>query len=290
MSGSLRAIVVTGMSGSGKSTALHVLEDLGFYCVDNLPVALLPRFVELWESSQEEVRRVALGIDVRAGRFLRDFPRVFEELRAAGVALEVLYLEANDDVLVRRFSETRRPHPAAESGAVADGIRRERETLQGLREVADRIVDTSALTVHELRAGLRDLVARAETGTTTVSLVSFGYKYGLPSDADLVIDVRFLPNPHYERDLRPLTGEDPRILEYINREGELDEFYERLHPLLDYLLPQYLAEGKAHLVVAIGCTGGRHRSVAIARHLGERYGPAKEYLTEVVHRDVDRLV
>ncbi len=180
----LRLVVVTGLSGSGKSTAIKVLEDLGFYCIDNLPVALIPRFVEVWESSSEEVRRVALGLDVRERHFLDEFPRIFEELRARGVALEVLYLEASDDVLVRRFSETRRPHPAAGGGILADGIRREREKLRPLREVASRILDTSALTVHELRSALRDLVERPEAGTMTIALVSFGYKYGLPTDAD----------------------------------------------------------------------------------------------------------
>ncbi len=191
----LRLVVVTGLSGSGKSTAIKVLEDLGFYCIDNLPVALIPRFVEVWESSSEEVRRVALGLDVRERHFLDEFPRIFEELRARGVALEVLYLEASDDVLVRRFSETRRPHPAAGGGILADGIRREREKLRPLREVASRILDTSALTVHELRSALRDLVERPEAGTMTIALVSFGYKYGLPTDADLALDCRFLPNP-----------------------------------------------------------------------------------------------
>jgi UPF0042 nucleotide-binding protein len=287
MSGSLRAIVVTGMSGSGKSTALHVLEDLGFYCVDNLPVALLPRFVELWESSQEEVRRVALGIDVRAGRFLRDFPRVFEELRAAGVALEVLYLEANDDVLVRRFSETRRPHPAAESGAVADGIRRERETLQGLREVADRIVDTSALTVHELRAGLRDLVARPETGTTTVSLVSFGYKYGLPSDADMALDCRFLPNPFFVEELRHRTGRDPAVAAYVLERDDAQEFLRRVEDLLAFTLPRYQREGRSYVTIAIGCTGGRHRSVVLLEELRRRLERAGHHLL-VRHRDAER--
>src|SRR5205823_5612105 len=185
---SLRLVVVTGLSGSGKSTAIHVLEDLGFYCIDNLPIALIPRLVELWETSRDEVRRVALGIDVRERHFLAEFPRVFDELRAQDVALEVLYLEASDDVLVRRFSETRRPHPADQGGGIADGIRREREKLHGLRELADRILDTSAFTVHEFRSALRDLVDRPEPGTMTIGLLSFGYKYGLPTDADLVLD------------------------------------------------------------------------------------------------------
>jgi UPF0042 nucleotide-binding protein len=193
MTAGLHAVVVTGLSGSGKSTALKVLEDLGFYCIDNLPVGLVPRFLELWQSSQEDIGRVALGIDVRERRFLHDVPGMLDELRAAEVQLEVIYLEASDDVLVRRFSETRRPHPAAEGGAVVDGIRRERDALRGVRELADRIIDTSAFTVHELRAALRELLETPESGRMTISLVSFGYKHGLPTDADIALDCRFLP-------------------------------------------------------------------------------------------------
>jgi UPF0042 nucleotide-binding protein len=287
MSERLRAVVVTGMSGSGKSTALHVLEDLGFYCIDNLPVTLLPRFLELWESSGEEVRRVALGIDVRAGRFLRDFPRVFDELRTAGITLEVLYFEASDDVLVRRFSETRRPHPAAEGGSVADGIRREREALQGLREVADRIVDTSAFTVHELRATLRDLVERPEAGAMTVSLVSFGYKFGLPSDADIALDCRFLPNPFFVEELRPKIGTDPAVAEYVLARDDTIEFLRQVEALLAFTLPRYQREGKSYLTIAVGCTGGRHRSVVLVEELRRRLAGAGHRVL-VRHRDAER--
>ncbi len=287
MSRRLRAVVVTGLSGSGKSTALRVLEDLGFYCIDNLPAALIPRFVELWESSHEEVGRVALGIDARAGRFLQDLPRTLDDLRASGVAVEVLYLDASDDVLVRRFSETRRPHPAAEGGSVADGIQREREALRPLREVADRILDTSAFTVHELRAALRDLIEHPETGRMTVTLVSFGYKYGLPSDADLAIDCRFLPNPFFVEELRPKTGLDPAVADYVLRREDTREFLARLESLLAFTLPRYQREGKSYLTIAIGCTGGRHRSVVLVEELQRRLAAAGHHVL-VRHRDAER--
>ena len=260
MTESLRLVVVTGLSGSGKSTAIHVLEDLGFYCIDNLPIALIPRLVELWETSRDEVRRVALGIDVRARHFLAEFPRVFDELRAQEVALEVLYLEASDDVLVRRFSETRRPHPADQGGGIADGIRREREKLHGLRELADRILDTSAFTVHEFRSALRDLVDRPEPGTMTIGLLSFGYKYGLPTDADLVLDCRFLPNPFFVEGLRDKTGSDPAVADYVLGRDETQEFVKRLVDLLAFTLPRYRREGKSYLTIALGCTGGLDRA------------------------------
>ncbi|MFN8544172.1 MAG: RNase adapter RapZ [Candidatus Binatia bacterium] len=287
MSGELHALVVTGLSGSGKSTALRVLEDLGFYCIDNLPVALLPRFVELWQSAREDFSRVAFGIDVRERHFLSEFPRIFDELRAAGVALEVLYFEASDDVLVRRFSETRRPHPAAGGGSVADGIRREREALHGLREIADRILDTTAFTVHELRAALRDLIARPEAGALTVSLVSFGYKHGLPTDADVALDCRFLANPFFVEELRPKAGTDPAVAEYVLRRDDTQEFLRRVEDLLAFALPRYQEEGKSYLTIALGCTGGRHRSVVLVEELGRRL-EATGHRVLVRHRDIGR--
>jgi len=287
MSEPLHAVVVTGLSGSGKSTALRVLEDLGFYCVDNLPVALLARFVELWESSREEVHRVALGIDARERLFLGGFHAAFEEVRRAGVRLEVMYLEASDEVLVRRFSETRRPHPAAVGGNVEEGIRREREALRELRELADRIVDTSALTVHELRAALRDMLARDEASALTVSLVSFGYKYGLPTDADLAFDCRFLPNPFFVEDLRPKTGLDAAVADYVMDRDDTRTFLEHVQSLLDFTLPRYQREGKSYLTIAIGCTGGRHRSVTLVEALRSRL-EAMGVRVLVRHRDVER--
>jgi UPF0042 nucleotide-binding protein len=287
MSEPLHAVVVTGLSGSGKSTALRVLEDLEFYCVDNLPVALLPRFVELWESSREEVHRVALGIDARERLFLGDFQSAFDEIRRAGVRLEVMYLEASDEVLVRRFSETRRPHPAAVGGTVEDGIRKEREALRELRALADRIVDTSALTVHELRAALRDMLARDAAPTLTVSLVSFGYKYGLPTDADLAFDCRFLPNPFFVEELRPKTGLDPAVATYVLDRDDTRELLAHVQGLLLFAIPRYQREGKSYLTIAIGCTGGRHRSVTLVEELRTRLERAG-VRTLVRHRDIER--
>jgi UPF0042 nucleotide-binding protein len=283
----LQVVVVTGLSGSGKSSALRVLEDLGFYCIDNLPVALVPRLVELWETSQEDVRRVALGIDVRERHFLEGYAAVLEALRSSGVALEVLYLEASDDVLVRRFSETRRPHPAAAGGSVADGIRSERGKLRGLREIADRIIDTSALTVHELRAALRDVVETSGAGDMTVALVSFGYKYGLPTDADVALDCRFLPNPFFVEELRHQTGLDAAVGDYVLRREETQEFLRRTVDLLEYLLPRYRHEGKSYLTIALGCTGGRHRSIVLVEELRRRL-EEHGHRVLVRHRDVDR--
>ncbi len=287
MTENLRLVVVTGLSGSGKSTAIHVLEDLGFYCIDNLPIALIPRLVELWETSRDEVRRVALGIDVRERHFLAEFPRVFDELRAQDVALEVLYLEASDDVLVRRFSETRRPHPADQGGGIADGIRREREKLRGLRELADRILDTSAFTVHEFRSALRDLVDRPEPGTMTIGLLSFGYKYGLPTDADLVLDCRFLPNPFFIEALRDKTGSDAAVADYVLGRDETQEFVNRLVDLLEFTLPRYRREGKSYLTIALGCTGGRHRSIVLVEELRRRL-QERGHRVLVRHRDAER--
>jgi UPF0042 nucleotide-binding protein len=216
---------------------------------------------------------------------------MLDDLRASGVAHRVLFLEANEQTLMTRYKETRRRHPLAPTGSVADGIARERAALEPLRGRADVVIDTTGLTAAMLRRKLADELLPSQTpGRLAVTFESFGFKYGPARDPDLLLDVRFLPNPHYEADLRPLTGDDSRIVAFINRDGELDQFYERLHPLLDYLLPHYLAEGKAHLVVAIGCTGGRHRSVAIADHLAERYREDKDYLVEVVHRDVNRPI
>ena len=287
MSEQLQLVVVTGLSGSGKSTAIHVLEDLGFYCIDNLPIALIPRLVELWETSRDEVRRVALGIDVRERHFLAEFPHVFDQLREHDVALEVLYLEASDEVLVRRFSETRRPHPADQGGGIADGIRREREKLHGLRELADRILDTSAFTVHELRSALRDLVDRPEPGTMTIGLLSFGYKYGLPTDADLVLDGRFLPNPYFVEALRDKTGSDPAVADYVLCRDETQEFLRRLVELLEFTLPRYRREGKSYLTIALGCTGGRHRSIVLVEELRRRLQESGHRVL-VRHRDAER--
>jgi RNase adapter protein RapZ len=284
-------VIITGFSGAGKSTAMAVFEDEGYFCVDNLPSEMIRSLVDLFVHKGSKVARAAVVSDVRGRSYFEGLAAMLDDLRAAGVKHRVVFLEADEQALLTRYKETRRRHPLAATGNVADGIAREREALAPLRRRADVVIDTSGLTVAMLRRKLADeLLPTPTPGRLAVTFESFGFKYGPARDPDLLLDVRFLPNPHYERSLRPLTGEDQRIIDYINRDGELDAFYERLHPLLDYLLPQYLTEGKAHLVVAIGCTGGRHRSVAIARHLAERYGQDKEYLIEVVHRDAERPV
>jgi UPF0042 nucleotide-binding protein len=284
----IKLVVVTGLSGSGKSTAIHVLEDLGFYCVDNLPVALIPRFMELWDRSGEDINRVALGIDSRERRMFEDFPQVLDALRTSGHHVEVLFLNAADEVLVRRFSETRRPHPLAPARTPADGIRLEREKLQTLLERADRIIDTSALTVHELREELRRLVAGAEqAGVMTITLMSFGYKYGVPTDGDVVIDVRFLPNPFFIEELRTKTGLNHAVGDYVLGGQDTREFLTRLSALLDFTLPRYQREGKSYLTIALGCTGGRHRSVVLVEEL-KRVLTDGPYRVLVQHRDIQR--
>jgi UPF0042 nucleotide-binding protein len=282
-------VVITGFSGAGKSTAMAVFEDEGYFCVDNLPSEMIRSLIELFMHQGSKVARAAVVSDVRGGSYFEGLAAMLDDLRALGVQHRVLFLEADERTLLTRYKETRRRHPLAQTGSVVDGIARERAILTPLRERADVVIDTSGLTAAMLRRKLADdLLPTRTPGRLAVTFESFGFKYGPARDPDLLFDVRFLPNPHYELDLRPLTGDDPRVVEFINRSGELDVFYERLHPLLDYLLPQYLAEGKAHLVVAVGCTGGRHRSVAITRHLAQRYGPQAEYLVDVVHRDVNR--
>jgi UPF0042 nucleotide-binding protein len=282
-------VVITGFSGAGKSTAMAAFEDEGYFCVDNLPSEMIRSLVELFVHTGSKVARAAVVSDVRGGSYFEGLAQMLDDLRASGVTFRVLFLEADEPSLLTRYKETRRRHPLSPRGSVTDGIARERELLGPLRERADVVIDTGGMTAAMLRRKLADELLPTRTpGRLVVTFQSFGFKYGPSRDPDLMFDVRFLPNPHYESDLRPLTGNDPSVVAFINRDGELDAFYERLHPLLDYLLPQYLAEGKAHLVVAIGCTGGRHRSVAIAEHLAARYRPATEYLVEVLHRDITR--
>lgn len=285
----MHVVIVTGLSGSGKSTAIRVLEDLGFYCIDNLPVVLMPKFIELCQNSEEDIPRIALGIDLRERRFLGDYGSVLEDIRRAGHRVEILYLDAADDVLVRRFSETRRPHPLAEGSNVAAGIAREREGLAGLKALADRIIDTTTFTVHQLRDELRRLLAdvAGSEAAMRVLLVSFGYKYGLPTDTDIVLDVRFLPNPFFVEELRLLDGTDPAVSRYVLERTETQEFLALATALLDFSLPLYVKEGKRYLTVGLGCTGGRHRSVALVVEL-ERRLAGHGYPVRVQHRDVSR--
>jgi UPF0042 nucleotide-binding protein len=282
-------VVITGFSGAGKSTAMAAFEDEGYFCVDNLPSEMIRSLVDLFMHAGSKVARAAVVSDVRGGSYFEGLAEMLDTLRAAGVTPRVLFLEADEQALLTRYKETRRRHPLAPTGSVAVGIAREREVLRPLRVRADVVIDTTGLTAAMLRRKLADEMLPTRTpGRLVVTFQSFGFKNGPARDPDLLFDVRFLPNPHYEPELRPLTGNDAAVVEFINRDGDLDAFLDRLHPLLDYLLPAYLSEGKAHLVVAIGCTGGRHRSVAIAQGLAERYRDEPEYLVEVAHRDVAR--
>jgi UPF0042 nucleotide-binding protein len=286
--GAMQVVIVTGLSGAGKSTAIRVLEDLGFYCIDNLPVALIPRFLDLCLNSEEPITRVAFGVDQRERVFLRAYPQVLAELRHRGQRVHILYLEAADEVLLRRFNETRRPHPATGTGGVVEGIHLERELLIGLREIADQVIDTSTYTVHELREKLRQVIASTHAHPTLlVTLQSFGYKYGVPVDADLMFDLRFLPNPFFVEDLRPKTGKEADVAAYVLRRSEAEVFLTQVSALLQTTLPLYVREGKSYLTIAIGCTGGRHRSVAVAEELGQRI-TGWGYTVHTRHRDLHR--
>ncbi len=288
MSAGLEVVVVSGLSGSGKSTAIHVLEDLGYFCIDNLPVVLVPRFLDLCTGSRDRIDRVALGIDIRERQFFGDYPRVLDELRAAGHRVEVLYCDASDEVLVRRFSETRRPHPLGGADGPLAGIQRERGELAELRARADRIIDTTALTVHELRDTLRGAFGRDGGGDAlAVRLVSFGYKHGAPTDADMVLDARFLPNPHFVEALRPHTGREPAVARFVLDRDETRTFLGHIEALLDFVLPLYRREGRRYVTLAIGCTGGRHRSVALVEHLAAHLAAAGATV-QAQHRDVQR--
>jgi RNase adapter protein RapZ len=285
-------VVITGVSGAGKSTAMAVFEDAGYFCVDNLPPEMIRALVELFVHEGSKVERAAVVSDVRGGDFFEALLAVLEDLARLGVRHRVLFLDGDDQALLTRFKETRRRHPLTWAASVEEGIAAERALVEPLREHADVIIDSTGLKAHMLRRKIADeFLPRAPAARLAVNFESFGFKHGpAPRDADLVFDVRFLPNPHYEPDLRPLTGHDMRVVRYIAKDGTLDQFYERLDGLLDFLLPRYVAEGKAHLTVGIGCTGGRHRSVAIAEHLATRYRERDDVLVQVAHRDVDHPV
>jgi len=279
--------VVTGMSGAGKSQAIRALEDLGYYCVDNLPILLIPSFADLSLSSDGDGRRAAVVVDVREGRSLTMFPVVYRRLKQQfGAAVRLVFLEAGDTSILRRFSETRRPHPLAGDRSVAEAIREERRVLQSIRRLADRILDTSALNVHELRRRILATVGGAgSTAPLAVNVVSFGFRRGVPPEADLVFDVRFLPNPHFVPSLRPWTGKSRKVSRYVLRAKGAQRFLSLTASLLRFLLPQYVTEGKTYLTVAIGCTGGRHRSVAISEALGKRLKGTRNTEIRVRHRD-----
>ncbi len=285
--GGVQFVIITGLSGAGKSNAMKVFEDLGFFCVDNLPPALLPKFADLVLHSGEKVRRVALVIDIRGGEFFDELFSALRQVARLGLRHDILFLDSADEALVRRFKETRRKHPLAAAGSVLDGIRAERKRLQLVKERAHKIIDTSNLTVKELRDEIAStyLKTHQPARALEVSIVSFGYKYGIPLDADLVFDVRFLPNPHYHAALRPLPGSHPRIRKFVLDQPETRELLVRLYDFADFLMPQFVAEGKSHLTIGIGCTGGRHRSVVLGDELG-RHLRRRGARVHVRHRDL----
>jgi RNase adapter protein RapZ len=279
-------VLVTGLSGSGKGSVLNTFEDLGFYCVDNLPVALIPTFSELYEEGRGEIERAALLVDAREGEQIDKLPGIYRKLRSQH-PVTLVFMEASDVALLRRFSETRRPHPLSHGASIAEGIRAERRRMAPIRRLADIIIDTTKFNVHELRQLIIDRFQSPGSRPLLVSVVSFGFRYGIPADADLVFDVRFLPNPHFVQRLRPFSGKDRRVARYIRSFPQTGEFLRRIESLLGYLIPHYIREGKSYLTIALGCTGGRHRSVTLAEVI-RRALDRKGYTAKVVHRDIDK--
>ncbi|MCI9168754.1 MAG: RNase adapter RapZ [Dorea sp.] len=286
----MRFVIVTGMSGAGKSTALKMLEDMGYFCVDNLPVPLIPKLAELLVVPGSEMNKAALGVDIRSGESFKQLEAVLKELDAAGVQYEILYLESSDNVLIKRYKETRRFHPlSGGSGRVDEGILRERKKLDFLKKKADYLVDTSHMLTRELKKELSKIfVQNKEYKNLYITVLSFGFKYGIPSDADLVFDVRFLPNPYYIEELRPLSGNDRAVREYVMDNDKAGEFLRRLLDMTEFLIPNYIAEGKTQLVIGIGCTGGKHRSVTLANELYEALEKAENYGIRIEHRDIGK--
>jgi RNase adapter protein RapZ len=282
-------VVITGYSGAGKSEAIAAFEDGGYFCVDNLPPRMIGGLGELFRHEGSGVQKAAVVTDVRGGGYFEDLLAVLQELEASGLDLKLVFLEADEEALLHRYRETRRRHPLARSGRIVDGIREERVLLAPLRERADVVIDTTSLTGGALRRRIAtELIGRdAQENQLALTILTFGFKNGPPSDADLTLDVRFLPNPHYVDDLRPLTGLDEPVREYVESGTQAGEFYGRLMPLLDFLLPAYVAEGKQHLTIAVGCTGGRHRSVTVADRIARELGKRDDVKLRVVHRDVE---
>ncbi len=283
----MRFVIVTGMSGSGKSTALKMLEDAGYYCVDNLPVSLMEKFMELLALPNNEIEKVVLGLDVRAEAF-EDVAHILENLRVKGYQFEILFMNASDATLIKRYKESRRLHPVDPDGRIEDGVAKERMLLEDIRKQADYIIDTSGLLTRELKAELdRIFVAGEEYNNLMVNVMSFGFKHGIPSDVDLVFDVRFLPNPYYVDELKMLTGNDKPVQDYVMQYPESDAFLDKLTDMLEFLIPHYVNEGKYRLVVAIGCTGGKHRSVTLANELYRRMKDQGNYGMTIYHRDIN---
>ena len=287
----MRFVVVTGMSGSGKRTAMKMLEDVGFYCVDNLPVPLIEKFVELVATPNGEISKVALGLDVRADQPFGDAQRILDKLRENGYMFEILFLEASDSALLKRYKETRRMHPLSPDGRVEEGVHKERDILQGIKQKADYVIDTSNLLTRELKEEIDHIFVRNEEyNSLMITILSFGFKYGIPADADLVYDVRFLPNPFYIDELKHKTGNDQEVQDYVMSFSEASVFIDKLTDMLDFLIPNYVKEGKHQLVIGIGCTGGKHRSVTLANELYARMKDYGNYGVKLYHRDTKQGV
>jgi UPF0042 nucleotide-binding protein len=284
----MRVVIISGLSGSGKSTALRALEDIGFFCVDNLPVVLLPKFLEIQSDPAKQIAQVAMVMDLRERGFLEKYPRIFTRLKEKGYRIEILFFDAADEAILHRFSETRRSHPLAPCGSLMDGVSLEREKLSSLKGMADKVFDTTSCNVHQLK----DIVQRYFLGASpgkrlVINVTSFGYRYGLPGDADMVLDVRFIPNPHFVEELRFCDGHDPRVRDYVLETQENKNFVGKLFDLMAFLIPLYEKEGKSRFNIALGCTGGHHRSVVIANHLGA-YFADKGYFVNIAHRDIGK--
>ncbi len=285
----MQVVILTGMSGAGKSTALKMMEDMGYFCMDNLPVALIEKFMELADREDGQFQNVAISIDIRNGQALGELQDVLQHLKQKNQAPKILFLDASDLVLVKRYKESRRNHPLAGNNRIAQGIEEERERIHFLRDQADYIIDTSQLLTRELKAELESIFQQGSDYTNLfITVLSFGFKYGIPVDSDLVFDVRFLPNPYYIEELRPKTGNDPEIQQFVMEKSQATEFLNKLEDMLRFLIPNYIDEGKNQLVISIGCTGGKHRSVTLANALYERLKKNANYGLRVEHKDIDR--
>ena len=282
-----KILIISGLSGSGKSTAIKALEGVGYFCIDNLPVALLPKFLELRRGGGSEFSKIALVMDVREKEFISTYAGVLDSMNERGFQFEILFLEASEETLLRRYSQTRMQHPLGKGKSLLEAIREETRQLKGLKQIADRVIDTSHYNVHELKAViLGQALKGVQEGHLSVQILSFGYKYGLPHDADLVIDVRFLPNPYFVPELRPLDGTAPAVEDFVKKWEETYTFLKKYFDLLDYLIPLYEKEGKSYLTIGVGCTGGRHRSIVIAREIFKHLNEKMEHV-KVVHRDIE---
>jgi len=284
----VRIVIITGLSGSGKSTALRALEDIGFFCVDNLPVVLLPKFLEIQATASGEISKVALVMDLREKFFLEKYTPIFSQLKEMGYRIEIVFLDADNEILVQRFKETRRSHPLSEKGSISEGIASERARLAGLRAMADVLIDTTPFNVHQLKSFIqKQFTSSPAEKRMVINLTSFGYRHGIPSDADIVLDVRFLPNPYFVADLKNLDGNVEKVREYVLNWKESRTFLDELYKMMEFLIPHYEREGKSYLKIALGCTGGKHRSVVMLNELG-RYLSGMKYVVNLSHRDINR--